>query len=74
MALVNASSVAAKKGLIIKNGEAIQMAKDIDTVIFDKTGTITEGKLTVIDHNLTNEVLNIIANIEENLYIHLLKH
>lgn len=41
------------------------MAKDIDTVIFDKTGTITEGKLTVIDHNLTNEVLNIIANIEE---------
>lgn len=65
MALVNASSVAAKKGLIIKNGEAIQMAKDIDTVIFDKTGTITEGKLTVIDHNLTNEVLNIIANIEE---------
>ena len=66
MALVNASGVAAKKGLIIKNGEAIQMAKDINVILFDKTGTITTGQLTVIDHNLNNEVLNIFANIEAN--------
>jgi Cu+-exporting ATPase len=66
MALVNASGVAAKKGLIIKNGEAIQMAKDINVILFDKTGTITTGQLTVIDHNLNNEVLNILANIEAN--------
>jgi Cu+-exporting ATPase len=66
MALVNASGVAAKKGLIIKNGEAIQMAKDINVILFDKTGTITTGQLTVIDHNLNNEVFNILANIEAN--------
>ncbi|HQE78985.1 MAG TPA: cation-translocating P-type ATPase, partial [Bacteroidales bacterium] len=66
MALVTSSGVAAKKGLIIKNGEAIQMAKDINVILFDKTGTITTGQLTVVDHNLDDEVLNIIANIEEN--------
>lgn len=38
MALVTSSGVAAKKGLIIKNGEAIQMAKDINVILFDKTG------------------------------------
>lgn len=66
MALVTSSGVAAKKGLIIKNGEAIQMAKDINVILFDKTGTITTGQLTVVDHNIDDEVLNIIANIEEN--------
>lgn len=66
MALVTSSGVAAKKGLIIKNGEAIQMAKDINVILFDKTGTITTGQLTVVDHNLDDEVLNVIANIEEN--------
>jgi Cu+-exporting ATPase len=35
-------------------------------ILFDKTGTITTGQLTVVDHNLDDEVLNIIANIEEN--------
>jgi Cu+-exporting ATPase len=66
MALVTSSGVAAKKGLIIKNGEAIQMAKDINVILFDKTGTITTGQLTVVDHNLDDDVLNVIANIEEN--------
>lgn len=66
MALVTSSGVAAKKGLIIKNGEAIQMAKDINVILFDKTGTITTGQLTVVDHNLDDEVINVIANIEEN--------
>ncbi len=64
MALVTSSGVAAKKGLIIKNGEAIQMAKDINVILFDKTGTITTGQLTVVDHNLDDDVLNVIANIE----------
>lgn len=31
-----------------------------------KLGTITTGQLTVVDHNLDDEVLNVIANIEEN--------
>lgn len=34
----------ATNGILIRNGEAIQTAQGIDTVVFDKTGTITSGK------------------------------
>ncbi|PNR99668.1 ATPase P [Petrotoga mexicana DSM 14811] len=66
MALVAASSVSAKKGLIIKNGEAIQTAKDIDTILMDKTGTLTKGQPSVIKHNLDDETFLIISEIEKN--------
>ena len=32
----------ARKGILIKDADSLQIAKDIDTVVFDKTGTITE--------------------------------
>ena len=66
MALLSASSSAAKRGLIIKNGESVQMAKNIDVVLFDKTGTITEGHPSVVWHNLDNQILQVVAKIEEN--------
>lgn len=66
MALVVGSGIAAKKGLIIRNAEAIQISKDVGYVLMDKTGTITEGKPAVIEHNLPEEELNIIASIESN--------
>ena len=37
----------AGNGILIKTGEALQQAKEIDTVVLDKTGTITSGKLKV---------------------------
>ena len=40
----------ATSGILIRNGEAIQTSKSIDTVVFDKTGTITEGKPSVVDY------------------------
>ncbi len=41
---------AAELGVLIRNGEALQSASRLDTIVVDKTGTITEGKprLTVI--------------------------
>lgn len=39
----------ATSGILIRNGEAIQTAQKIDTVIFDKTGTITVGRPTIVD-------------------------
>ena len=39
----------AENGILIKNGEALEMAKHIQMVVFDKTGTITEGHPLLTD-------------------------
>ena len=48
-ALMVGTGRGAKMGIIIKNGEVLEAAHDIQTVIFDKTGTITLGKPVVTD-------------------------
>jgi Cu+-exporting ATPase len=39
----------AEEGILIRGGEALEMAHRIDTVVLDKTGTLTRGRPTVID-------------------------
>ena len=59
----------AEHGILIKSSEALQLAKEVDTVVFDKTGTLTEGKISVTDiitfNNLSEKViLQLAASVE----------
>ena len=62
----------AQNGVLIKNAEALEKLDKVNTLIIDKTGTITEGKPTVekigsFDDNYTeNEVLNYIVSLNSN--------
>ena len=47
VAIMVGTGVGAGNGILIKTGEALQQAKEIDTVVLDKTGTITSGKLKI---------------------------
>lgn len=55
-ALMVGSGIGAANGVLIRKGAAIQAMKDVDTIILDKTGTITEGKPGVTDVIPLNDV------------------
>ncbi|MDA0207977.1 MAG: heavy metal translocating P-type ATPase [bacterium] len=59
---------AAKSGIFIKSGEALERGKNLDIVMLDKTGTITKGKPAVTDIIPNgvpdNELLSIAASVE----------
>jgi Cu+-exporting ATPase len=48
-AVMMGTGLAAKRGILIKTGRALETADKIDIVVFDKTGTLTKGKPAVTD-------------------------
>ena len=48
-AIMVGTGQAARRGIYIRNGEALETAAKLDTLVFDKTGTITEGRPAVTD-------------------------
>ena len=65
-ALMVGTGLGAKLGILIKNGEVLEAANDLQTVVFDKTGTITQGQPTVTDIvGDRAQVLQIAASVEK---------
>ena len=66
-ALMVGSGIGAKRGILIRKGEAIQTMKEIKTIVFDKTGTITKGEPEVIEIDAVKEsyLLDIAASLEK---------
>jgi len=60
----------AELGILIKNGEALEVSEKITTMVFDKTGTLTKGKPEVTDivgiEMKDTQVLELAASVENN--------
>lgn len=60
----------AELGILIKNGEALELSEKVTTVVFDKTGTLTKGRPEVTDlltfGTTENDLLQTVASLEKN--------
>lgn len=69
VAIMAGTGKGAENGILIKSGEALERAKSIDTVVLDKTGTLTEGKPEVTDvipiNCNKNELLSVALTLEQ---------
>lgn len=68
-AIMVGTGVGAKRGILVKNGEALEGAQKVDVVIFDKTGTLTRGQPEVTDIKIiqgfnSTDILQLIASVE----------
>jgi P-type Cu+ transporter len=64
MALIKGTGLAAKRGILIRNGEAIQTSTAIQVVLLDKTGTLTMGTPKIAQISLPEEEWPVIASLE----------
>jgi P-type Cu+ transporter len=70
IALTVGSGMGAKRGILIRKGEAIQTMKKVKIILFDKTGTITKGKPEVTNIEIANgfkekDLIEISASLEK---------
>ena len=67
-AIMVGTGLAARRGILIKNGEALERGEKIDVVLLDKTGTLTQGKPRVVavlpSNGTEDEVLRLAASAE----------
>ncbi len=70
LAVAVSTSLAAKKGFLIRERDAFERTRLIDTIVFDKTGTLTKGEFGVTDvvplaDMKEEEVLQLAASVEK---------
>jgi len=70
-AIMVGTGIGANRGILIRNGEVLQLAGKLTTVILDKTGTVTKGKpelqeIISLNNMPEDELLKIAASLENN--------
>lgn len=65
-ALMVASGRSARMGVLIKDGEILEAAAKIKTIVFDKTGTLTVGQPQLVDQVGDKASLSLAASLEAN--------
>ena len=69
MAIMVGTGKGAQSGVLIKNAEALERLERVDTIVVDKTGTLTEGKPRVVDvvseQGDERELLRLAAGLEQ---------
>jgi Cu+-exporting ATPase len=71
MSIMVATGKGATAGVLFKNAEAIEVMRDVDTLVVDKTGTLTEGKPKLVAVETVgdlepNELLRLVAGLERS--------
>ncbi len=54
----------AQMGLLIKGGETLEKLRRVDTIVLDKTGTVTEGRPRITNADISDEALRLAAAVE----------
>jgi Cu+-exporting ATPase len=70
MSIMVAAGKGARAGILFKNAEAIETLRKVDTLVLDKTGTLTEGKpklqkVTAAEGWTANDLLKVAASLEK---------
>ena len=69
LVVANTTSIAARNGILVRDRQSMETAKDLDVITFDKTGTLTKGEVGLVDMGVAEgtgaeEALAIAAAIE----------
>lgn len=63
-ALLVGSGRASKEGILLRGAEVLEKARGVDTMVLDKTGTLTTGQMSVVDAVTSTHELSIAAGLE----------
>ncbi len=66
MSIMVSTGRGAQAGLLIKNAEALEKLARVDTIVLDKTGTLTLGRPTLTEIGVSADVLRLAASLEQS--------